>query len=101
MFDESTTINNKAELDSLIETLRLYDPDFDPFIDGRPFPLIAEWIKTESNGYPHIVYNFRPTPSEKVKKAIAILENSDIVWSRYGTDTIEKLAERITNALQD
>lgn len=30
-----------------------------------------------------------------------ILENSDIVWSRYGSDTIEKLAYRIAQAVTD
>jgi len=28
-----------------------------------------------------------------------LLENSDIVWSKYGSDTIQGLAERILNAL--
>ena len=28
-----------------------------------------------------------------------ILEGSDIVWSRYGSETIEELAEKIVKAL--
>ena len=28
-----------------------------------------------------------------------ILEDSDIVWGRYGSDTIENLAEKIVSAL--
>jgi hypothetical protein len=30
-----------------------------------------------------------------------ILENSDIVWGRYGSDTIEELAEKIVKALME
>ena len=30
-----------------------------------------------------------------------LLENSDIVWTRYGSDTKQGLAERILNALSD
>ncbi len=29
-----------------------------------------------------------------------ILEDSDIVWSRYGSETIEELAEKIVNELK-
>ena len=38
---------------------------------------------------------------EKIKKIMSVLEQSDIVWGRYGTDTIEKLAERILKKLQE
>jgi hypothetical protein len=34
---------------------------------------------------------------EKLKHIIAILESSDIVWTRYGSETIQELAERILN----
>ncbi len=30
-----------------------------------------------------------------------ILEHSDIVWGRYGSDTIEELAEKIVKALME
>jgi hypothetical protein len=41
------------------------------------------------------------TTQEKIEKTIAILESSDIVWGRYGADTIERLAERIVNATEE
>lgn len=41
------------------------------------------------------------TNEEKLAKIIATLEHSDIVWSRYGCDTIEELAERILARLTD
>lgn len=37
--------------------------------------------------------------NEKILVIERILENSDIVWSRYGTETIEELAKRILNHL--
>lgn len=38
--------------------------------------------------------------NEELQKQIeAILSQSDIVWGRYGSDTIEKLAARIVNSL--
>ena len=38
--------------------------------------------------------------NEELQKRIeAILSQSDIVWERYGSDTIEKLAARIVNSL--
>lgn len=37
---------------------------------------------------------------EQIKKVTAILEQSDIVWGRYGSDTIEELAKRIVKKLE-
>ena len=34
------------------------------------------------------------------QKILAILQDSDIVWPRYGSDTPEKLAERILRAVE-
>ncbi len=34
---------------------------------------------------------------EKLKQIISILESSDIVWTRYGSETIQELAEKILN----
>lgn len=36
---------------------------------------------------------------QQIELVIKTLENSDIVWSRYGSDTIQELAERIMKAL--
>ena len=33
------------------------------------------------------------------QRTVGILEQSDIVWSKYGSETIEELAERIVAAL--
>lgn len=41
------------------------------------------------------------TNKEKLAKIIVTLEHSDIVWGRYGSDTIEELAERILARLTD
>jgi hypothetical protein len=38
---------------------------------------------------------------ENQKKVVAILEQSDIVWSRYGSDTIEELADKIVKRLNN
>ena len=35
------------------------------------------------------------TEEEKLAAIISILENSDSVWPKYGSDTIEEIAERI------
>lgn len=37
---------------------------------------------------------------EKVQKVIAILQYSDIVWPRYGSETVEELARKIVNRLE-
>lgn len=37
---------------------------------------------------------------EKQKIIENILGQSDIVWPKYGSDTIEKLAERITKKIE-
>lgn len=37
---------------------------------------------------------------EKILKVVTILEQSDIVWSKYGSDTIQQLAERIVKQLE-
>jgi len=34
---------------------------------------------------------------EKLKQIISILESSDIVWTRYGSESIQELAEKILN----
>ena len=34
---------------------------------------------------------------EKLKQIISILESSDIIWTRYGSETIRELAEKILN----
>jgi len=34
---------------------------------------------------------------EKLKQIISILESSDIIWTRYGSETIQELAEKILN----
>lgn len=39
--------------------------------------------------------------NEKIEKISKILEQSDIVWGRYGADTIEKLAQRIVEKLEE
>lgn len=36
---------------------------------------------------------------EQIEKIIAILENSDIVWTKYGSDTHRELAIRILNSV--
>ncbi len=33
------------------------------------------------------------------QRTVVILEQSDIVWSKYGSETIEELAERIVAGL--
>lgn len=38
---------------------------------------------------------------EKCEKVANILEQSDIVWGRYGSDTITELAARIVNKLEE
>jgi len=42
-----------------------------------------------------------PTKSDKIKAVVSILDNSDIVWTKYGSDTKEALAERIMKRLED
>jgi hypothetical protein len=37
---------------------------------------------------------------QDLAKIIATLEQSDIVWPRYGSDTIEELAKRILRELE-
>lgn len=37
---------------------------------------------------------------EKIQKVVQILEGSDIVWGKYGVDTIPELAERIVTKLE-
>lgn len=39
--------------------------------------------------------------NEQIKKVVQILENSDIVWPKYGTDSINQLAERIVKQLAE
>jgi hypothetical protein len=34
------------------------------------------------------------------QKILAILQDSDIVWPRYGSDTLVKLTERILRAVE-
>ena len=34
------------------------------------------------------------------QKILAILQSSDIVWPRYGDDTLEKLTEKIMRAIE-
>lgn len=47
------------------------------------------------------VNSFESQESKTVEdKIIAILTNSDIVWTKYGGDTIEELAKRIVNKLR-
>jgi hypothetical protein len=41
------------------------------------------------------------TKEEKIEAVKRLLECSDIVWGRYGSDTIDELAERIVNRLCD
>lgn len=38
---------------------------------------------------------------QKLKTIESILEQSDIVWPRYGSDSIEDLAEKILLALEE
>lgn len=38
---------------------------------------------------------------EKVQKIIAILQYSDIVWPRYGSETVEELARKIVSKLEE
>ena len=40
------------------------------------------------------------TEEEKIKLVESILSSSDIVWGRYGCDTIEELAKRIVTRLE-
>jgi hypothetical protein len=41
------------------------------------------------------------TRENKIKEIVQILDNSDIVWTRYGADTKESLAERILNKIEE
>ena len=41
----------------------------------------------------------RVEKSANIARVEQILEYSDIVWSKYGSDTIEELAEKIVSAL--
>lgn len=36
-----------------------------------------------------------------IAKVIAVLESSDIVWSRYGTESVESLAAKIVKKLKE
>ena len=38
---------------------------------------------------------------EKITKVVKILKQSDIVWGKYGNDTIQELAERIVKNLEE
>lgn len=38
---------------------------------------------------------------EKVDKVIEVLALSDIVWPRYGSETIEELARKIVSKLEE
>lgn len=38
---------------------------------------------------------------EKLKRIISILERSEIVWTRYGSETIQQLAEKILNKVEE
>ena len=101
MHSESMVIHNEQELKELVSELRSYDHDFDPDTCGREFPFIFEYVKGESNGYPDITYEIRASVDVKTKRIISILEQSDIVWGKYGADTIEELAKRIAKSTQD
>ncbi len=37
----------------------------------------------------------------KIEKIVGVLDNSDIVWTKYGADTKEELAQRILKGLED
>ena len=37
---------------------------------------------------------------EKLKQIISILESSDIIWTRYGSESIQELAEKILNKVE-
>ena len=38
---------------------------------------------------------------EKLKQIISILESSDIIWTRYGSETIQELAKKILNKVEE
>jgi hypothetical protein len=38
---------------------------------------------------------------DKITKVVKILAQSDIVWGKYGYDTIQELAERIVKKLEE
>lgn len=38
---------------------------------------------------------------EKLKIIISALEQSDIVWPRYGSETIKELAEKILKSIEE
>jgi hypothetical protein len=39
--------------------------------------------------------------NDKLNAIIAILEQSDIVWTRYGSETIQELAKKILNKVEE
>jgi hypothetical protein len=41
------------------------------------------------------------TNNEKIEAVVKILASSDIVWSKYGNDTIQELAERIIQKVNE
>lgn len=56
---------------------------------------------TPENPTEYFSYETETPKSKKLREVEIILSQSDIVWGRYGTDTIEKLAQRIISSLQD
>jgi hypothetical protein len=38
---------------------------------------------------------------EQIKAVVNILASSDIVWGKYGSDTIQELAERIVEKVNE
>ncbi len=38
---------------------------------------------------------------EPLQKIIAVLEESDIVWSKYGSQTIKELAQKIAETVKE
>lgn len=48
-------IENRKQMDDWIDECRRHDMDFEFHFTG--FPYLVFWEKTESNGYPDVVYD--------------------------------------------
>jgi len=66
----------------------------------RDREMLEKWKRQKWEGlqsvFSRTLQSKKPANQARVEK---ILEHSDIVWSRYGSETIEELAEKIVKAL--
>lgn len=103
---EALTIESESDLFNWIKERRDYyldfDPDYSPWIHNG-FPFGVRWVDGESNGYAWIDYAFfhikKELPDQPLEKFKSILRESNIVWPKYGPDTIEELAKRLKESL--